>query len=90
MHDSYDVPPRYDVTLEDFEVWAIDRLRVLGEIESSIVRNRSYDDLRAVTALQCKKYLPLNSNSATSVDRDAERRKDHASHFVLRLAFCRS
>ena len=59
-----------------------------GEIKSSIMRNRSYDDLRAVAALQCKKYLPVNSNSATSVDRDAERR--NASHFVLRLAFCRS
>ena len=59
-----------------------------GEIESSIVWNRSYDDLRAVAALQCKKYLPLNSNSATSVDRDAE--CHNTSHFVLRLAFCRS
>lgn len=87
---SYDVPPQEDITLEDFEMWAIERLRVLGEIESSLVRNRTYDELRSVTSLQCKKYLPLNSNSAISVDREAERRKDHVSHFVLRLAFCRS
>lgn len=87
---SYDVPPREDITLEDFEIWAIERLRVLGEIESSLVRNRTYDELRSVTSLQCKKYLPLSSNSAISVDREAERRKDHVSHFVLRLAFCRS
>ncbi|KAF8580894.1 DNA primase, large subunit [Ramaria rubella] len=86
----YDVPPREDITLEDFEIWAIDRLRVLGEIESSFVRNRGYDEMRSVTNLQCKKYLPLNSNSAISVDREAERKKDHVSHFVLRLAFCRS
>ena len=63
-------------------------MHVPGEIESSIVWNRSYDDLRTVVALQCKKYLPLNSNNTTSVDRDAERR--NTSHFVLRLAFCRS
>lgn len=87
---SYDVPPRGDITLEDFEIWAIDRLRVLGEIESSLVRNRTFEDMRTVTTQQCKKYLPLNSTSALQVDRDAERRKDHVSHFVLRLAFCRS
>ena len=59
MYDSYEVPPRYDVTLKDFEVCAINRLHACpGKIEYSIVRNRSYDDLRAVTALQCKKYLP--------------------------------
>ena len=91
MHDSYEVPLRYDVTLEDFEVWAIDRLRAFpGDIESSTVRNRSYNNLRAVTALQCKKHLLLNSNGATSVDCDAKRRKDHASQFVLRVVFCRS
>ncbi|KAF8522232.1 DNA primase large subunit [Hysterangium stoloniferum] len=86
----YDIPPVEDITLEDFEVWAIDRLRILGEIESSLVRNRTYDEMRNVTTKQCKKYLPLNSSSATSVDREEERRKDHVSHFVLRLAFCRS
>jgi DNA primase large subunit len=87
---SYDIPPLEDITLEDFEIWAIDRLRVLGEIESSLVRNRPYDEMRSVTTQQCKKYLPLNSSSAISVDRDEERRKDHVSHFILRLAFCRS
>ncbi|KIJ44004.1 hypothetical protein M422DRAFT_75395 [Sphaerobolus stellatus SS14] len=86
----YSVPPKEDITIEDFEIWAIDRLRVLGEIESSFVRNRSMDEMKRVTQAQCKKYLPLNANSAVAVDRDAERRKDHVSHFVLRLAFCRS
>ena len=87
---SYDKPPLDDITLEDFESYAIDRLRVLSEIESSLVRNRTYDELKTVTVNHCKKYLPLNSNSASTVDKLAERRKDHISHFVLRLAFCRS
>lgn len=84
------MPPIDDITLEEFETCALDRLRVLAEIESSFARNRSYEDLKTVTLAQCDKYLPLHSSTAKSVDRDAERRKDHVGHFVLRLAFCRS
>jgi DNA primase large subunit len=89
--DSYDGPPLYDVSIEEFETCALDRLRVLAEIESSIARNRSWDDLKTVTNAQCQKYLPLNSEILSRHnDLPAERRKDHLSHFVLRLAFCRS
>lgn len=80
----------YDVTVEEFEICALDRLRILAEIESSRARQRSWEELKAVTITQCTKYLPLNATSATSVDRDSERKKDHLGHFVLRLAFCRS
>ncbi|EIN07484.1 DNA primase large subunit [Punctularia strigosozonata HHB-11173 SS5] len=86
----YDRPPLEDVTIEEFETFALDRLRVLAGIESSFVRNRTYDELKSVTSAHCKKYLPLAANTAKSVDTDAERRKDHIGHFVLRLAFCRS
>ncbi|KAI0934152.1 hypothetical protein AcV5_006091 [Taiwanofungus camphoratus] len=86
----YDRPPLGDITIEEFETCAIDRLRILAEIESSFARNRPYEELKTITLAQCKKYLPLNSSTAISVDRDAERRKDHVGHFVLRLAFCRS
>ncbi|KZT11217.1 DNA primase large subunit [Laetiporus sulphureus 93-53] len=86
----YDKPPLGDITIEEFETCALDRLRILAEIESSFVRNRPYEELKEVTLAQCKKYLPLNSTSAKTIDRDAERRKDHVGHFVLRLAFCRS
>lgn len=80
----------YDVTLEEFETCALDRLRILAEIESSAARNRTWEELKAVTATQCAKHLPLAATSAFKVDRDAERRNDHLGHFVLRLAFCRS
>ncbi|EIW85012.1 DNA primase, large subunit [Coniophora puteana RWD-64-598 SS2] len=87
----YDRPPLYDVTIEDFETFALDRLRILAEIEASYARNRSWDELRTVTEAQCKKYdLWLSSNTARSQFIDLERKKDHLSHFVLRLAFCRS
>lgn len=87
---SYDVPPVDDITIEDFETFAIDRLRVLAEIESAFARNRPYDELKKITLDQSKKYLVLNSSTAHTVDKEAERRKDHVGHFVLRLAFCRS
>jgi len=86
----YDQPPQGDISIEEFETCALDRLRVLAEIESSFARNRQYDELKNVTLEQCKKYIPLGSNSANKVDTDAQRRKDHVGHFVLRLAFCRS
>jgi len=87
---SYDKPPLDEVTIEDFETYALDRLRVLAEIESSFSRNRPWEELKMVTLAQAKKYVPLSSTSAHMVDRDNERRKDHISHFILRLAFCRS
>ena len=87
---SYDVPPLEDITLEEFETCALDRLRILAEIESSFARNRPYEELKKFTLDQCDKYLPLHSSTAKTLDLDGERRKDHVGHFVLRLAFCRS
>ncbi|KAI8998534.1 DNA primase large subunit [Trametes punicea] len=86
----YDKPPIEDITIEEFETYALNRLRVLAEIESSYARNRTFKELCDVMDPICKKYLPLNSNTAEKTNRDAERRKDHIGHFVLRLAFCRS
>lgn len=63
---------------------------VLADIESAQARNRSHDEIKTIVNARLKTYLPLGSNSAKGVDLDAERRKDIYSHFVLRLAFCRS
>ena len=87
---SYDVPPLDDITLEEFETCALNRLRILAEIESSFARNRTYEEMKTVTLTQCEKYLPMHSSTATSQELDTERRRDHVGHFVLRLAFCRS
>ncbi|CCM02355.1 uncharacterized protein FIBRA_04450 [Fibroporia radiculosa] len=84
------LPPLGDITIEEFETCALDRLRLLAEIESSFARNRTYDELKDHILPQCEKYIPLNSTAAKHVDTDAQRRKDHIGHFILRLAFCRS
>jgi len=77
------------VTVDEFETTAIERLRVLAEIESSLARNRSWDELKNITHQQYMKYVPLHTNNSKS-DAAEERRRDHLGHFVLRLAFCRS
>ncbi|KAK5663148.1 hypothetical protein OQA88_6565 [Cercophora sp. LCS_1] len=86
----YTDPPTADIKLEEFEQWAIDRLRVLAELEACSFRNKSPPE----TALHMKpileKYLPLNSNPASTAPSAlhvAQRQKDHYSHFILRLAF---
>ncbi|SJX64099.1 related to PRI2-DNA-directed DNA polymerase alpha, 58 KD subunit (DNA primase) [Sporisorium reilianum f. sp. reilianum] len=87
----YTVPPIHEVTIEQFESWAIDRLKVLAEIESSQARNRTYGETKDAVNALAKRLLPLNANTAIkTTDLLAERLKDHVSHFVLRLAFCRS
>ncbi|KAK4127988.1 DNA primase, large subunit [Parathielavia appendiculata] len=83
----YSTPPTADITLEQFEQWAIDRLRILAELEACSFRNKT----PAETALHMKplldKYLPLDASSSGHSQLQAQRQKDHYSHFILRLAF---
>ncbi|KAI5476874.1 hypothetical protein MNV49_007110 [Pseudohyphozyma bogoriensis] len=86
----YTVPPTDEITLEEFEGWAIDRLRVLADIEAAQARNRSHEELKTLITAKLKQFLPLSSSGTKGVDTEKERKKDLYSHFVLRLAFCRS
>ncbi|KAI0835705.1 DNA primase, large subunit [Hypoxylon sp. FL0890] len=83
----YETPPTADITLEQFEQWAIDRLRILAELEACSFRNISPAEMQAHMKLLLEKYLPLDSNSSSSSQLNAQRQKDHYSHFILRLAF---
>ncbi|KAK5995910.1 putative DNA primase large subunit [Cladobotryum mycophilum] len=79
--------PTADITLEQFEQWAIDRLRVLAELEACSFRNRSPAETATHMKPLLDKYLALDSNSSSSTKLFAQRQKDHYSHFILRLAF---
>ncbi|RDW71078.1 DNA primase large subunit [Coleophoma cylindrospora] len=83
----YTVPPTADITLEQFEQWAIDRLRVLAELEACSIRNKTPAETAAHMKPILDKYLPLASSTSSSSAIQAERQKDHYSHFILRLAF---
>ncbi|KAF8324690.1 eukaryotic and archaeal DNA primase, large subunit-domain-containing protein [Cantharellus anzutake] len=86
----YEEAPLEQVTLEQFETWAIDRLRVLAEIEAARIRGGNFEALKTVVSTQCEKHLQLHSNSEKEYNLDEERWKDRVSHFILRLAFCRT
>ncbi|AQZ18538.1 PRI2 (YKL045W) [Zygosaccharomyces parabailii] len=80
----YEVPPQGEITLDQFEMWAIDRLKVLLELESCISRNKTAKEIETIIKAQFQKLLPFNT------DNFEEKKKDYYSHFILRLCFCRS
>ncbi|OLN96898.1 putative DNA primase large subunit [Colletotrichum chlorophyti] len=82
--------PTADITLEQFEQWAIDRLRVLAELEACAFRNKSPQEIAVHMKPLLDKYLPLESNTSHSPNLFSQRQKDHYSHFILRLAFART
>eukprot|EP00842_Homolaphlyctis_polyrhiza_P006472 jgi/Hompol1/6826/HPOL_000294-RA len=102
----YLVPPRDELTLLEFETYALDRLRVLRALETARLRMGSSasssnsgsnnSDANVATSIEpvVAKHLELKRNSLLAAlggaTLYAQRRKDHISHFVLRLAFCRS
>ncbi|KAK3217588.1 hypothetical protein GRF29_1g3537419 [Pseudopithomyces chartarum] len=83
----YTLPPTAEITLEEFETWAINRLKVLSELEACSFRNRSPEETAEYMATILNKYLPLRSNSSRGANLQEERKRDHYSHFILRLAF---
>ncbi|BCS19039.1 DNA primase subunit PRI2 [Aspergillus puulaauensis] len=88
----YDTPPTAEITLEQFEQWAIDRLKILAEIEACSYRNKTAAETTAHITPLLQKFLPLSSNTSSRAGAADprlrnERQKDHYSHFILRLAF---
>ncbi|KAI9483560.1 MAG: eukaryotic and archaeal DNA primase, large subunit-domain-containing protein [Benjaminiella poitrasii] len=83
----YMKPPPSEITIEEFEQFALDRLKVLRAVEAASVRN---EDLKLEISKTVDQYLPLRSNLSKAEELYEERRKDHISHFVLRMAYCRS
>ncbi|KAJ3107712.1 hypothetical protein HDU97_003382 [Phlyctochytrium planicorne] len=90
----YGTPPAYEVTLTDFELFALDRLHVLKAIENCTIRNRGNDETAKIVKAISDKCMPMLSNmhikTATPETLVEQREKDHISHYILRLAFCRT
>ncbi len=83
----YQTPPSAELTLDEFELFALDRLMVLRKIEDARARGFKWGELRDCIAGALRQYMRVNSLS-TNVE--AEIRKDLVSHFILRLAYCRT
>ncbi|RUS16956.1 DNA primase large subunit [Endogone sp. FLAS-F59071] len=80
-------PPSNEISVEEFETFALDRLQVLKALESATIRNKPPAEVKQLLDKACHDYLPLDSNAR---NKQEQRRKDHVSHFILRLAYCRS
>lgn len=83
----YAIPPTGDVSLEQFETWGIARLKVLAELEACQFRNKTPEETAEYMRPILHKHLPLSQNSSRSSSLEEERKRDHYSHWTLRLAF---
>ncbi|KAG0689826.1 hypothetical protein C6P40_004395 [Pichia californica] len=87
----YKLPPLTEVTLDQFETYAIDRLKILIEISNLQNQGTNYSDLVKLMTERIKMLIPMHPlNTVEPEILLEERRKDHYSHFILRLAFCRN
>lgn len=101
-HDlsMYKIPPTEEITLTEMQEIAYERVQLLKIIEQAtgkghISHTKEWKDciISDITKAGLKKYLRLiksmGSNNVTEACVQA-RRIDHISHFILRLAYCRS
>ncbi|NXE61353.1 PRI2 primase, partial [Calcarius ornatus] len=82
-------PPTESISLVEFESFAIDRLRLLKVVENLGVSHvRTSDTYKTKLEAELRK-LKFPYRALAEDDYEA-RRKDHISHFILRLAYCQS
>lgn len=94
----YNLPPIQDITLQTFEDYAIERVNLLRIFEQASAKNLRVmsDDWKEeikneMNAAGMKSYLRLFDGHSQSTAEDfAARQRDYVSHFILRLAYCRS
>ncbi|KAL5188054.1 putative DNA primase large subunit [Glycine soja] len=79
----YRSAPPLEVRLEDFESFAIDRLRVLKGISDGMSRGKKAEEMENLVKDLWK--VNMRHQEATQV-----LNKDIISHFVLRLVYCRT
>lgn len=94
----YRLPPTQDITLQEFEEFAIERVNLLRIFEQASSKNlRILSEEWKVSIKEemqqagMKAYLRLIAGHSSTSEQDLEaRRRDYISHFILRLAYCRS
>jgi DNA primase large subunit len=73
--------PTDNITLVEFEDYAFDRLRLLTTIDMARAKGLKGEQLATKIREAIKKYMPLSQPGL---------QKDYYSHFILRLAYCRT
>lgn len=84
----YGQPPLENISLSEFESFAVDRLKLLKTIENlgvSYVKHVEQYKKKLETEIKA-----LNFPYRAAAGELEKRRKDHISHFILRLAYCQT
>ncbi|XP_075779788.1 DNA primase large subunit isoform X1 [Pelodiscus sinensis] len=82
-------PPTENISLAEFENFAIDRLKLLKLVENlGVSYVKGSEEYKSKLGHELRK-LKFPYRVLAEDDYDA-RRKDHISHFILRLAYCQS
>jgi DNA primase large subunit len=82
----YQAAPTEELSLEEFELFAIDRLIVLRGIEKLRISQTDRREANEKTQSFLRSHLPWDQDN----EFEAQRRKDNTSHFILRLAHCQT
>ncbi|KAF9927830.1 hypothetical protein FBU30_002833 [Linnemannia zychae] len=87
----YQEPPPLVISIDEFEQYALDRMQVLQALLTAQMRNLTPEQLDKVVSSAIDKYMPMrpNAKGVNTARLNEERRKDHISHFILRLAYSR-
>ncbi|RZC43107.1 DNA primase large subunit [Asbolus verrucosus] len=94
----YSEPPSNNISLSEFEDMALERVQLFRIIEQAALKGqKAYSDewkkciREDLSKAGLKRFLRLMDGSCTSSELDYQaRRVDHISHYILRLAYCRS
>uniref|UniRef100_F1KWP3 DNA primase large subunit n=1 Tax=Ascaris suum TaxID=6253 RepID=F1KWP3_ASCSU len=84
-------PPVDDISILEFEEMAINRLKVLRVVEQLKERfPRNTEEMNDALSKELMKLMPIACNMCPADKLADERRRDIISHFILRLAFCKT
>ncbi|KAJ1513337.1 hypothetical protein HMI54_003883 [Coelomomyces lativittatus] len=83
-------PPEHEISIEEFESFALARLKLLKALETASLKSKTEDDLKLTLTEAEATYMPLHPNNADIARLDEERSKDHVSHFILKLAYAKN
>ncbi|CAI5740377.1 unnamed protein product [Peronospora destructor] len=87
----YNEAPLVEVSLEQFEEFAIDRLHVLKAVENYRLRSVQMKEREGRLEKTLNKHMPLRSAAFRRIGQaEDDTTKDVLSHFFLRMAFCQS
>uniref|UniRef100_A0A3Q3W1N1 DNA primase large subunit n=1 Tax=Mola mola TaxID=94237 RepID=A0A3Q3W1N1_MOLML len=86
----YAQPPLENISLSEFESFAVDRLKLLKTTENLGVSYVKVSEDYAKKLGAELKTLNFPYRSENGPSEYEKRRKDHISHFILRLAYCQT